>query len=242
MPMPASAAPAAAMPRGRDAVRRSDESVATAAAVITPIAGGDSGATVPTNVSTCAARAAAARVPVGISSESTIGLSGTGCGGSVGARSVRSRSTSSSSISARTLATGTVVNASRAASRRAVCMASALGQRFVFSNASARSMTSLMPFGIAGIKLATERARPVVAAFTRSCCVLSASWTSFPVARVNIVAPTAQTSVCASISSVFAIACSGAMNAGVPMTMPVWVVCAPAMSRRRAMPKSSTLS
>jgi hypothetical protein len=63
-----------------------------------------------------------------------------------------------------------------------------------------------------------------------------------PLRVVNIVAPTAQRSVRPSTSSQRARACSGAMKAGVPMTMPACVEVrrASARSKTLAMPKSST--
>ena len=59
-----------------------------------------------------------------------------------------------------------------------------------------------------------------------------------------MVAPTAQRSVRPSTSSQRASACSGAMNAGVPITVPTRVdeLRACRTSRTRAMPKSRTLS
>ena len=84
-----------------------------------------------------------------------------------------------------------------------------------------------------------------VVALRISCSLpLTPSCTCRPLSSVNIVAPTAHRSVLPSTSSQRARACSGAMNAGVPITTPARVdvdrpCCA---SKTFAMPKSSTLS
>ena len=59
---------------------------------------------------------------------------------------------------------------------------------------------------------------------------------------VNIVAPTAQRSVCALTSLALPIACSGAMYAGVPSRAPVCVLVPLVASRSLAIPKSRTLT
>ena len=138
---------------------------------------------------------------------------------------------------------GASPNIARLASRSASRIAAALAHRSDFSNASARSTTCAIAGGIAGATLTSERAGGVAARII-SCAPLSPSCTTCPDRSVKSVAPAAHTSVCASISLDFAIACSGAMNAGVPRRIPVPVFPAPAASasRARAMPKSSTFT
>src|ERR1019366_3854160 len=96
------------------------------------------------------------------------------------------------------------------ACRRASCMRPASSQRFSRSNASALS-TSRATAGVAfGATSATGGAGLVIASSTTSFAVWP-SCTSFPVRRLNIVAPTAQRSLRASTSSHRPRACSGGM-------------------------------
>jgi len=80
-----------------------------------------------------------------------------------------------------------------------------------------------------------------VAAVTSGLVIFS-EWTDWPVISRNMIAPSDQRSVRPSISPVEPRACSGAMNAGVPTTVPVRVVSVMLGSLRRATPKSSTVS
>ena len=100
---------------------------------------------------------------------------------------------------ARAPLSGGAPKAARVACSIASRIAAALGQRDAFSNASARSMTSATTGGTSGTTLRRGRAC-VVAARIISCAALSPSCTGCPLRSVNSVAPTAQTSVCPSIS------------------------------------------
>ncbi len=97
--------------------------------------------------------------------------------------------------------------------------------------------------GRSGIAFRIEGTGTVMASASSSFAV-SASRTGRPVSSVYIVAPTAHTSVCWSTMSQRARACSGAMNAGVPITEPTRVPPpAPVFPcLTRAMPKSRTFT
>ncbi len=128
------------------------------------------------------------------------------------------------------------------AARIEVCIARAFGHRPSGSKTSARSTISATRVSTSRITVRSERAGSV-AALIKSSAPVSHGWTYSPVRRVNIVAPSDQMSARPSIDSHFARACSGAMNAGVPIWAPLRVGCTSLdISRRRAMPKSSTFT
>ena len=132
--------------------------------------------------------------------------------------------------------------AERHAAERASRIAAAVGQRAALSNSSALSTTAATAVGASFATVDSSRAG-FVAALPSSCEALSPGCTNSPASSENSVAPAAHRSVCASTSLALASACSGAMKAGVPIIVPVTVALAPpASSRRRAMPKSSTLT
>ena len=140
------------------------------------------------------------------------------------------------------MTSGAPVNASYAP-RTPSCMARASGQRALRSNRSARSISATTERGSPFVHVAIDRAG-CVALFTNCSFPVAPSWTWLPLINVNIVAPTAHRSVRPSTSSHFASACSGAMNAGVPITVPTRVSVPPVRASwmTRAIPKSSTLS
>src|SRR6266542_2484759 len=96
-------------------------------------------------------------------------------------------------------------------------------------------------FARAGVTLASDGAGCVTAASSSTLWV-SASWTCRPERARNIVAPTAHKSVRPSSSSDRPQACSGGMNAGVPIVEPDGVACERCGLPSRAIPKSSSLT
>ena len=125
--------------------------------------------------------------------------------------------------------------------RTIVCIVRASDQRPSISCASARSTTVATELGTPGRTEASGGAGLVIAA-SRSSFTVSASWTRRPVSAVNIVAPRAQMSVRGPTSFQRPRACSGGMNAGVPIAPPLVIVACRIESRRRAIPKSRSFT